>query len=128
MVIKETWLNLADNSSIKWLRVFHLYGGFFRKKTSPGYYIKGSIKVLKYQRIFYKGFRQKLFKKGGIKRLFLIRSTRTLISKTSLNVSFKQNVGSVIKKKNVFVSKHSLGPSILLLKNKRMLASFIVST
>ena len=126
MILKETWINLADNSSILWIRVFHLYGGFFRRFSTAGYYVKGSIRVLKRQRRFFKGFRQKLFKKGSVRRIFLIRTVRLKVSKSTVTVSFIENAGSLIKKKNVFLSKHSLGPVVLGMRNKRLFSTFPV--
>lgn len=123
MIQKQTWLNLSDSSSILWLKTFHLYGGFFRKITTTGYYIKGSIRILKPQIIFYKGFYSKKFKRGNIKRALIIRD----LKKTSYSLykfNFNINSAMLIKKKNIILSKYVIGPSSKKLKNKRLLMLF----
>ena len=78
MIQKQTWVNICDSSSALWVKVFQLYGGFFRKTTSVGFFIKGSVRVYKPQVIFYKGYTKKKVKKGLIRRSILVRQTYNL--------------------------------------------------
>ena len=56
MIFKQTWLEVADNTNVRWLQVFHLYKGFYRKSTKIGFFIKSTARVVEPPRIEYKGF------------------------------------------------------------------------
>ena len=104
MILKESFVGLADRSSVKWAKTLHLYGGFFRRWTYPGQYIRTSIRELLFQRRFYKGFRQRLFKKGRMRRAYIVRSCYKL-SSPSITLSFKSNKVNFIKKKKYYFIK-----------------------
>jgi len=74
MIIKKSWLNIADNTSVKWLQTFHLYKGFNRRRTTIGFFIKGSARSVEPPRVEYKGFKFKFNRKGDICRGLLIRT------------------------------------------------------
>ena len=46
MIWKETKLIINDSSNINEIKTFHLYGGFYRKKSKIGFYLKASIKKI----------------------------------------------------------------------------------
>ena len=74
MIFKKTWLNISDNTNVKWLQTFHLYKGFYRKSSKLGFFIKGSARVVEPPRIEYKGFKFKFSKKGDICRSLIIKN------------------------------------------------------
>lgn len=123
MIQKQTWLTLSDSTSALWFKTFHLYGGFFRKKSYIGDYIKGSVRVVKPQLGFYKGFITKKIKKGYIRRSLILRSF-LIINKLNINFKFNSNASLIIKKKNLILSSHIIGPTSNKLKNKRLLLLF----
>ena len=123
MIQKQTWLNLSDSSSALWFKTFHLYNGFFRKKSYIGNYIKGSIRIEKPQLGFYKGFITKKIKKGYIRRSLILRSF-WITNKLNLNFKFNSNTSLIIKKKNLVLASHILGPTSNKLNNKRLLLLF----
>ena len=79
MIFKKTWLYVADNTNVDWIQTFHLYGGFFRKVSKVGLFLKSSARVVEPPRIEYKGFKFKFNKKGDICRGIVIRSKFNLI-------------------------------------------------
>lgn len=119
---------MADSSAALWLKVFHLYGGFYVKTQHLGYYVKGSVRLLKRQVSFYKGFYVNKFKKGAVRRVFILRTRRFFVNSAGnsavLVFYFKNNSGNLIKKKNIFLSKYTLGPYLFAVKNKRISSFF----
>lgn len=124
MILKQSWLNLTDSSSILWTKIFHLYSGFYRKITSIGYFVKGSVRVLKPQLFFYKGFTKKKIKKGFIRRSLIIRVVYKKLRIFLPFFTFKTNSSILIKKKNIILSKYLLGPANFFLKNKKIITLF----
>ena len=47
MILKNTYLIPCDKSGVQIIKVFHLYKGFFRKKSSIGDFLKVSVKESK---------------------------------------------------------------------------------
>lgn len=124
MLLKETWIGVSDATNIRWLKIFHLYKGFWRKKTYQSFFIKGSARVVEPPRIEYKGFKYKYNVKGDICRLLI---TKTNINSTCLDGSFtrfKLNTGIVIKKKAEPRSKYLNGPILFTFKRRRFLSLF----
>lgn len=119
MLFKQSWLNIADNTSVRWLRIFHLYKGFHRKVTKVGFFVKGSARVVESPRTEYKGFKFKFNKKGNICRAIIIRSARVMLRPDGSTSLFKTNNGILIKKKQNIKSKYLFGPSTIHLKRKK---------
>lgn len=124
MIIKQTWLDVADNTNVEWLQTFHLYKGFFRKRTSVGFFIKGSARVIQPPRIEYKGYKFRFNKLGDICRGLIIRQAYRQDYPDGGVVYFKSNNIILIKKKQNPKSKYSFGPSTLLLKRKKFKTLF----
>ena len=124
MIFKKSWLNISDSSNVKWCQTFHLYKGFFRKKTKIGFFIKSSAKIVEPPRIEYKGFKIKYNKKGDICRGLLIRTKFFIKKKDGLNLYFKKNNLILLKKKNELKSKYLYGPVTFLIKRKKILNLF----
>ena len=124
MIQKKSWLSISDNTNVKWLQTFHLYKGFFRKKTKIGFFIKGSARVVEPPRIEYKGFKFKFNKKGDICRGLLIRSKYNTNKNDGSVLYFKKNNIVLIKKKQDLKSKYLYGPVPKTLKRKKFLTLF----
>lgn len=125
MIQKETWIKLTDSSQAQWLKVFHLYAGFSRKKTHVGLAVKGSIRIILPPMEVYKGFNLKLINKGKIVRTLLTRQLykSDLKSNQQTRQSFI-NTGVVLKKKNNILEAHLLGPVMLNVRKKRFVMLF----
>lgn len=124
MIFKQTWLNVADNTNVEWLQVFHLYKGFFRKQTKVGFFVKGSARIIQPPRIEYKGYKFKFNKKGDICRGLLIRQKFPAIRLDGIKVTFDTNSTILIKKKQNPKSKYVLGPTTLVLRRKKFRSLF----
>lgn len=124
MIFKKTWLNVADNTNVEWLQIFHLYKGFFRKTTTVGFFVKGSARVVEPPRIEYKGFKVKFNKKGDICRGLLIRTKYKNCRHDGSTNYFNNNSLILIKKKQDIKSKYLFGPISYLLKRKKFLSLF----
>lgn len=127
MLQKNTLIFITDNTNVRWVKIFHLYKGFFRKKTKEGFFIKGSSKVVEPPRLEYKGFKYKYKLKGDIVRAWIVR-TRVLSKSLDKRMSvFNDNSGLVINKKSNITSKFLSGPISRTLKRKKILTLFKVS-
>jgi large subunit ribosomal protein L14 len=124
MIFKQTWLEVADNTNVRWLQVFHLYKGFHRKSTKIGFFIKATARVVEPPRIEYKGFKFKFNKKGDICRGLLIRSKYISIKNDGSSIYFKNNSTILLKKKQDIKSKYLFGPVSYLIKRKKFLSVF----
>ena len=124
MLYKESWLNVSDNTNIRWIKIFQLYKGFHRKVTYPGFFVKGSARIVEPPRIEYKGFKYKFNIKGDISRLVVVRSNRNISYKNGFSVHWKENSGIVIRKKQDPKSKFLNGPVSRFIKRKKFLTLF----
>ena len=119
---------IADNTNICWIKIFHLYKGFKRKKTRPGFFVKGSARIVEPPRLEYKGFKYKYSVKGDITRSWVVRSVRPILSTDNTTTGFSKNVGILVFKKHNIKSKFVNGPlpSNLKIKKLHSLYSYIV--
>jgi len=124
MIFKKTWLNVADNTNVRWLQTFHLYKGFLRKSTREGFFIKGSARIVEPPRIEYKGFKVKFNKKGDICRGLLIRTRYVITRLDGGSAYFRDNSTILLKKKQEVKSKYLFGPVPYTLKRKKFLTLF----
>lgn len=124
MISKQTWLNVSDNTNVRWLKVFHLYKGFHRKSTEVGFFVKGSAQVVEPPRLEYKGFKFKFNKKGDICRGLFVRSLKSRIRHDGSISSFFMNNCILIKKKQNVKSKYIHGPIPYQLKRKKFKTLF----
>lgn len=119
MILKQTWVHAADNTNVRWLRIFHLYKGFQRHSSTVGGFIKGSVRIVEPPRIEYKGFKFKFNKKGDVCRMIMIRTARLTRRIDGSSTQFLTNSGILIKKKQNPKSKYLQGPTIYQLKRKK---------
>lgn len=119
MIFKKTWLNVADNTNIKWMQTFHLYKGFKRRSSTVGFFIKGSARVIEPPRLVYKGFKLKFNKKGDICRGLIIRTSKPITKQDGSVIYFYANNIVLIRKKQDLRSKYLYGPVSSNLKRKK---------
>lgn len=124
MILKLTWLSIADNTNVKWLQVFHLYKGFHRKKTGLGFFIKGSARIVEPPRLEYKGFKFKFNKKGDICRSIIIRTKFPATRLDGSVLYFKFNNAILIRKKQDLKSKYIFGPVSSTIQRKKFKTIF----
>ena len=124
MIFKQTWLTTADNTNVRWLQVFHLYKGFYRKSTTVGFFIKASARVVEPPRIEYKGFKFKFNKKGDVCRGLIVRSKYKINKNDGSSSYFNSNDSILLKKKQELKSKYLYGPISYKIKRKKFLTLF----
>ena len=124
MLFKESWVYITDNTNIRWVKLFHLYKGFNRKKSKPGFFIKASSRIVEPPRFEYKGFKYKYSVKGDIIRSWLIRSSYYNINHDKSNINFSNNSGIVIFKKQNIKSKFLNGPLPITVRRKKLHSLF----
>lgn len=124
MIFKQTWLSVSDNTNVRWLQVFHLYKGFYRKVTKIGFFVKGTARVVEPPRIEYKGFKVKYNKKGDICRGLIIRNRYNIKKNDGSSVYFSSNNTILLKKKQDVKSKYLFGPVSSSIKRKKFLTLF----
>ncbi len=125
MILKQTIISVTDKSGLNCIKVFQLYGGFWRKFTKLGFYVKGSCKQIKPKN--YKNdnvVRKKFFKKGHIARALLTRQSYNIHRKDGCTLKLKDNTSITIKKKKIPLSKYILGPGLIDLRRKKFLSLF----
>jgi ribosomal protein L14 len=109
MLLKESWSVLADGTNVRWLKIFHLYKGFFRSCTSEGLFVKASAQIVEPPQIVYKGTKFKYAVKGDILRCIIICTVRPNLTRSGLTVKLDTNSTLTIKKKQVPKSKYTKG-------------------
>lgn len=124
MIYKQTWLSISDNTNVRWLQVFHLYKGFYRKVTKVGFFVKGTARVVEPPRIEYKGFKFKFNRKGDICRGLIVRNKYNVYRNDGSAIFFKKNNSILLKKKQDVKSKYLYGPAPSNLKRKRFLTMY----
>jgi len=117
-------VHVSDNTNIRWVKIFQLYKGFHRKVTKPGFFVKGSARVVEPPRLEYKGFKYKYSTKGDIARLLVIRSNRPVINPDGSLLVFRNNAGISIRKKQEPVSKFLNGAISKGIKRRKFLTLF----
>jgi ribosomal protein L14 len=124
LLYKESWLFITDNTNVRWIKIFHLYKGFYRKTSPVGFFVKGSSRVVEPPRVEYKGFKYKYNIKGDIVRVLLVRSNRQECNPNQSTVRFRTNAGLTIKKKYDPKSKYTNGCVSRKLNRKKLLSLF----
>ena len=125
MLLKESWTSLADGTNVRWLKIFHMYKGFWRKSTHTNLFIKGSAQVVEPPQMVYKGTKFKYSIKGDIIRGIIVRDRKPSFNKTGIGVSMTNNDLVTIKKKSLTKSKYVYGVvSKSALKRQKFLTLF----
>jgi ribosomal protein L14 len=124
MILRLSWLSIADNTNVRWLQAFHLYKGWKRKSTSLGFFIKGSARVVEPPRIEYKGFKFKFSRKGDICRSLIVQTTYLNPRLDGSSIYLPSNNGFLLKKKQDLRSKYIFGPISKTFKRKKFKSLF----
>lgn len=124
MIFKQTLLNITDSTNIKWLRTFHLYRGFSRKVSYPGFFIKGSARVLRAVGFNKSLSKLKLFKKGAIVKVLLTSSKFRITKLSGTSIIKTTNSGLILKKKFEFRAKYFYGFNNSTIKRKKITAMY----
>lgn len=124
MLFKQTLVITSDKTSIKLLKIFHLYKGFYRKQTFESFFIKGSVKKVKPPVLEYKGFKRKVIKKGDVKRGIIIKTSRNKLLWDQKKIFLYINSILIIKKKFLFISKYFFGFNSFVMKRKKIILLF----
>ena len=124
MILRLSWLSIADNTNVRWLQVFHLYKGWKRKSTTLGFFVKGSARVVEPPRIEYKGFKFKFSRKGDICRSILTQTSSPLHKLDGSVLYFYSNNGLLIRKKQDLRSKYIFGPISSTFQRRRFKTLF----
>lgn len=124
MLQKQSWLFVTDNTNVRWIKIFHLYKGFYRKASKEGLFIKGSARVVEPPRIEYKGFKYKYKIKGDICRNWLSRTVVQSFNKDKRYSQFSDNSGININKKINIMSKYINGPISKNIRKKKLVTLF----
>lgn len=124
MLLRLSWLSIADNTNVRWLQVFHLYKGWKRKVTTLGFFVKGSARVVEPPRIEYKGFKFKFSKKGDICRSIIVQVAYKNSHLDGSKLVLPTNNAFLLKKKQDLRSKYIFGPISRTFKRKRFKTLF----
>jgi len=125
MLLKESWASLADGTNVRWLKIFHLYKGFWRRCSHTSLFIKGSAQIVEPPQITYKGTKFKYSIKGDILRCIIIRTKKLSITKSGIIAKTNDNDLLAIKKRCLPKSKYTKGVVIKhALKRKKFLTLF----
>lgn len=126
MVNKQTWLRVSDSSQAKWISVFHLYGGFYRRFSKSGLCVKGSVKIIQPFYDYYKGFTVKQIVKGRVSKVLITSQTYNYNMTPLFTARTHSNLSILLKKKFNFKSQHIIGPGFLQSRRKKFNAVFKV--
>ena len=124
MLLKLSWLSIADNTNVNWLQIFHLYKGWSRRVTYLGFFIKGSARVVEPPRIEYKGFKFKFSRKGDICRAIIVQTSKPNLKADGSVFYSASNNAFLIRKKQDLKSKYTFGPLVSSFKRRRFKALF----
>lgn len=115
MIYKHTLLIPADRCGVFWVKVFHLYGGWWRKKSKLGDFVKTSIQDTKAN--------NKLKKKTKITGI-IIRTKKEILKIDKSSIKFKQNNIILLKRRMTPKGREVSGPIPSMIKRKKFKSSF----
>lgn len=115
MIIKNSYLIPIDKNGVWLVKVFHLYGGFFKKFASSGSFLKISVRKIKLNSL--------VLKKSKYKSILIL--TKKLIKKSDFSYfKFKINSCVLLKRRLTPIGRELFGPSPSTIKRKKFLFSF----
>lgn len=115
MIFKGTRLIPLDKNGVWLVNTFHLYGGFLKKFSSIGNFIKISVRILK-NNLW-------TFKKAKLKSI-IIWSKYFSKKNDGTYIKYKYNNCVLLKKRLYPLGKEIYGPGNYLLYRKKFLYSF----
>ena len=115
MILKETLLVPVDKNNIWLVKVFHLYGGFFKKFAKYGSFVKVCIKKFKVNSL--------VLKKSKLKSIIIL--TKKLQKKNDNSFfKFKFNSCVLLKRRLTPIGYEIFGPIFFSIRRKKFLYSF----
>lgn len=105
----------ADKCGVQFVRVFHLYRGFFRKKAKNGDFIKSSVR---------KTIPDNWVKKKTKIKGIIVRTRFRSINLDGTTFKFAENNVVLLKKRLTTKGKELVGPVVRLIKRKKFVNSF----
>ena len=115
MIQKTSVLIPADKCGVLTVNTFHLYGGFSRKISHFGYFIKISVRKFKANNIL---------KKKTKRKALIIRTTKSITICDGSSIRFNYNSVILLKKRLTPEGKEIFGPITRNFKKKKFLSSF----
>lgn len=115
MIYKNTFLIPADRCGVFWVKVFHLYNGWWRKQAIIGNFIKVSVRDIKAS--------NKLKKKTKLAGI-IIRTQKEIIKQDNSWLKFKQNNVILLKRRMTPKGREVIGPIVSKIKRKKFKSSF----
>lgn len=115
MIQKNSIIIPCDKSGVQIVKVFHLYGGFFRKKSFLGDFIKVSVKETKPNNW--------ISKKTKLKAI-IIRSKKFIKRKDGCFFYCFNNNCVLLKKRTASHGKRMIGSVLKEIRRKKILISF----
>jgi ribosomal protein L14 len=116
MVQKGSYLVSSDKNGILLLGVFHLYGGFYKKFSIFGSFLKVSVKQVS---SFFL-----VLKKSKFKSLLILTKKFQYKNDNSF-LKFKINSSVILKRRLTVLGRELLGPCNFNIFRKRFMFSFI---
>ena len=115
MVQKGTYLIPVDKNGVWSVRVFHLYGGFYKKCSIFGSFLKISVRKSRPS--------SSVLKKSKLKSI-LISTSKSQIKFDGSFLRFKYNSTVLLKRRLTPVGKEIIGPCNFNLFRRRFVFSF----
>lgn len=115
MVKKSTKLFIANKCGVWWVNIFHIYGGSNNLTGKLSNFVKVSVRK--------HDPNSKITKKTKLKSL-LIRLKKPFIRVDGTTIRFFSNSGLLLKKRTNFYGSEIVGPTLIELKKKKVLAGF----
>ena len=115
MVQKETNLKPIDRCGVWSVRVFHLYGGSFRKNSTISNFVKISVKKTRSNNW--------VPKKSKLKAI-IVTLKKEIVKIDCSYIKFRSNNTVLLKKRLTPKGKILVGPVSSAIKRKRFLSSF----
>jgi len=115
MILKKTYLVPMDKCGVWWVNTFHLYGGFSRRCSRIGDFVKVSVRNTKPN-----NWIAKKSKFIGI----IVQTRKEILKRDGSSIYFKNNSLVLLKKRLSSQGKEIVGPTVFNLKRKRFLMSF----
>lgn len=115
MIYKKTYLVPVDSCGVWWVNTFHLYGGFSRKVSSVGNFVKVSVRRTKPENW--------VAKKSKL-RAIIVQTTKEIHRRDGSWIAFKDNSVVLLKKRLTPKGREVAGPTVFNIKRRRFLMSF----
>lgn len=124
MIQKMSIVFVIDNCGVRKSKVIHNYGGFRKKFSKPGNFLKASVRVRKYNYFWLKNKRIYVPKRGKKFKSYFVRSVYMNRKRDGSHFFFKTNSIVFLKKRLTMYGKFVKGPFVYGLNRKKIIKSF----